>query len=286
MNQALQVAFGARERASQAGAHAIRNLNLPTGNDVDRLARRLRAVSERLEAVEDAHRSARAGDRGASPRAGIRASPEPRVRVEPRAPSRRARPFARRRRPAPRPRSGAARRPRRCPRPRGRTPSRRPSRRPSVKIVAASISTATAPRLSQASVRARGGPPRRAHRRRRDRSSRPAPAEAPPASPAASPAVSSGSGSAVSPAPSARLAPSSARASRTTTSSPWPSPGSRAPQVPTRTARLTPSPASSCRTIAALGPPIPVDWMLSGRPSGSRPCSPRGRGRGCSSAAR
>jgi hypothetical protein len=53
MNQALQVAFGARERASQAGAQAIRNLNLPTGNDVDRLARRLRAVSERLEVVED-----------------------------------------------------------------------------------------------------------------------------------------------------------------------------------------------------------------------------------------
>src|SRR4051794_10251886 len=53
MHQALQVAFGARERASQAGASAIRNLNLPTGNDVDRLARRLRAVSERLETVED-----------------------------------------------------------------------------------------------------------------------------------------------------------------------------------------------------------------------------------------
>jgi hypothetical protein len=53
LNQALQVAFGARERASQAGASAIRNLNLPTGNDVDRLARRLRAVSERLETVED-----------------------------------------------------------------------------------------------------------------------------------------------------------------------------------------------------------------------------------------
>jgi hypothetical protein len=53
MNQALQIAFGARERASQAGASAIRNLNLPTGNDVDRLARRLRAVSERLETVED-----------------------------------------------------------------------------------------------------------------------------------------------------------------------------------------------------------------------------------------
>jgi hypothetical protein len=53
LNQALQVALGARERASQAGASAIRNLNLPTGNDVDRLARRLRAVSERLETVED-----------------------------------------------------------------------------------------------------------------------------------------------------------------------------------------------------------------------------------------
>jgi hypothetical protein len=53
MNQALQVAFGARDRASQAGASAMRNLNMPTGNDVDRLARRLRAVSERLEAVED-----------------------------------------------------------------------------------------------------------------------------------------------------------------------------------------------------------------------------------------
>jgi hypothetical protein len=53
MKQALQVAFGARERASQAGASAIRNLNLPTSNDVDRLARRLRAVSERLETVED-----------------------------------------------------------------------------------------------------------------------------------------------------------------------------------------------------------------------------------------
>jgi hypothetical protein len=53
LNQALQVAFGARERASQAGASAIRNLNLPTGHDVDRLVRRLRAVSERLETVED-----------------------------------------------------------------------------------------------------------------------------------------------------------------------------------------------------------------------------------------
>ena len=52
-NQALQVAFGARERASQAGIAAIRNLNLPTSTDFDRVNRRLRALSERLEEVED-----------------------------------------------------------------------------------------------------------------------------------------------------------------------------------------------------------------------------------------
>jgi len=54
MNQALQVAFGVRERASEAGASVIRNLNLPSAQDVDRLARRLRGLSERLEEVEDA----------------------------------------------------------------------------------------------------------------------------------------------------------------------------------------------------------------------------------------
>jgi hypothetical protein len=54
LNQALQVAFGARERASAAGASAMRNLNLPSGNDVERLTRRLRSVSDRLESVEDA----------------------------------------------------------------------------------------------------------------------------------------------------------------------------------------------------------------------------------------
>jgi hypothetical protein len=54
MNQALHLAFGMRERASEAGTAVIRNLNLPTGHDVDRLARRLRGLSERLEEVEDA----------------------------------------------------------------------------------------------------------------------------------------------------------------------------------------------------------------------------------------
>ena len=44
----------------------IRNLNLPTGNDVDRLARRLRALSERLEEVEDALDRLTPGGRGAA----------------------------------------------------------------------------------------------------------------------------------------------------------------------------------------------------------------------------
>ena len=54
LNQALHVAFEARERASQAGAQAMKGLNLPTASETDRLERRLRSVSERLESVEDA----------------------------------------------------------------------------------------------------------------------------------------------------------------------------------------------------------------------------------------
>ena len=54
LHQALHVASDARELASVAGAQAIRGLNLPTASDTERLERRLRAVSERLESVEDA----------------------------------------------------------------------------------------------------------------------------------------------------------------------------------------------------------------------------------------
>jgi hypothetical protein len=53
LNQALQLALAARERASQAGAQAMRNVGVPTAADLDRLARRVRALSERLESVED-----------------------------------------------------------------------------------------------------------------------------------------------------------------------------------------------------------------------------------------
>lgn len=54
MNQALHVAFEARERAQQAGAQAMKGLNLPSASETERLERRLRSVSERLESVEDA----------------------------------------------------------------------------------------------------------------------------------------------------------------------------------------------------------------------------------------
>jgi hypothetical protein len=53
LRQALHVAFEARERATQAGAQAMKGMNLPTASETERLERRLRAVSERLESVED-----------------------------------------------------------------------------------------------------------------------------------------------------------------------------------------------------------------------------------------
>jgi hypothetical protein len=53
LNQVLQAAFGARDAASQARDRAMQNLHVPTASEVDRLVRRLRATSERLEAVED-----------------------------------------------------------------------------------------------------------------------------------------------------------------------------------------------------------------------------------------
>lgn len=53
LNQALQGALGARERAVQAQQAAMAALNLPSAADVERLTRRVRSVSQRLEAIED-----------------------------------------------------------------------------------------------------------------------------------------------------------------------------------------------------------------------------------------
>ncbi len=47
-------AFEARERATQAQEAAMGALNLPSAADIERLTRRLRSVSQRLEGIEDA----------------------------------------------------------------------------------------------------------------------------------------------------------------------------------------------------------------------------------------
>jgi chromosome segregation ATPase len=52
-NSALSGAFAAREKVSQAQQSAMGALNLPSASDLDKLARRLRSISQRLEDVED-----------------------------------------------------------------------------------------------------------------------------------------------------------------------------------------------------------------------------------------
>jgi hypothetical protein len=50
---AIGKAFDARDRAAEAQEIALGLLNLPTATDIERLTRRLRAVSQRLEGIED-----------------------------------------------------------------------------------------------------------------------------------------------------------------------------------------------------------------------------------------
>jgi hypothetical protein len=50
---AISRAFEARERASQAQEVAMGALNLPSAADLERLTRRVRSVSQRLEGIED-----------------------------------------------------------------------------------------------------------------------------------------------------------------------------------------------------------------------------------------
>jgi chromosome segregation ATPase len=53
LHNALQAAFGAREKALEGQQAAMRALNLPSAGDVERLERRLRSFSQRLEDVEE-----------------------------------------------------------------------------------------------------------------------------------------------------------------------------------------------------------------------------------------
>lgn len=52
-SQALSAAFGAKEKASEAQRAAMSALDLPSAGDVQRLERRLRSLSERIEALEN-----------------------------------------------------------------------------------------------------------------------------------------------------------------------------------------------------------------------------------------
>jgi DNA repair exonuclease SbcCD ATPase subunit len=54
VNGAVARAFGAREKAVQAQEAALGALNLPSAADIERVTRRLRSLSGRLEAIEDA----------------------------------------------------------------------------------------------------------------------------------------------------------------------------------------------------------------------------------------
>src|SRR5437588_10243599 len=53
VSRALTAAFETRERAARAQEVAMGALNLPSASDLERLTRRLRAVSQRLEGIED-----------------------------------------------------------------------------------------------------------------------------------------------------------------------------------------------------------------------------------------
>lgn len=53
VNGAITRAFDAREKATQAQEVAMGALNIPSAADIERLTRRLRSVSQRLEGIED-----------------------------------------------------------------------------------------------------------------------------------------------------------------------------------------------------------------------------------------
>jgi CRP-like cAMP-binding protein len=53
INGAIARAFEAREKAAQAQEVAFGALNIPSAADIERLTRRVRSVSQRLEGIED-----------------------------------------------------------------------------------------------------------------------------------------------------------------------------------------------------------------------------------------
>lgn len=81
VNRAVTGALEARERAVQAQEAAMGALNLPSAADIERLTRRLRSVSQRLEAIEDSldRMEERAGTAAAAQEEGDTAALESRL---------------------------------------------------------------------------------------------------------------------------------------------------------------------------------------------------------------
>lgn len=52
-NQAVQAAFGARDAAQQVAHQAFKNAGVASTSDLDRLGRRIRSLSDRVEELED-----------------------------------------------------------------------------------------------------------------------------------------------------------------------------------------------------------------------------------------
>ena len=81
INGAVARAFEAREKALQAQETALGALNLPSAADIERVTRRLRSVSQRLEGIEDAvdrleeRLAASRLDQGRRPRGSARGAP-------------------------------------------------------------------------------------------------------------------------------------------------------------------------------------------------------------------
>ena len=82
VNSAISRAFEARERAVQAQEAAMGALNIPSAADIERLTRRLRSVSQRLEGIEDSldRLEERAGAAAAA--AAERPAPKPDPRLD------------------------------------------------------------------------------------------------------------------------------------------------------------------------------------------------------------
>jgi DNA repair exonuclease SbcCD ATPase subunit len=53
INSALQRALGARDKMAQAQESAMEALNIPSASNLDKVARRLRSISQRIDEVED-----------------------------------------------------------------------------------------------------------------------------------------------------------------------------------------------------------------------------------------